>query len=69
MSRELDMNQNIEPWLPSYEAVMNNEKPICPHCKSSDISVTKDADEEGIGFMLITCEKCGKSGYFSRVRF
>ena len=68
MPQDFDIDQNIEPWLSAYESVINNGKPTCPYCKSSEISVIKDADEDGIGFMLITCEKCGKRGHFSRVK-
>lgn len=66
--KTLDFDNNINRWLPAFDAVMSGEKPVCPKCGSKDLdSLVRDIDG-GIGFVTITCNKCGKTGYFSRVQ-
>lgn len=69
MSRQLDIDQKIELWIPALKAVENGEAPICPRCESNDIDIQKKVNEKGIGYLLLTCNKCNKSGYFSRIIF
>ena len=69
MSKMLDIDENINIWIPAYDAVRAGKKPQCPKCKSDDIEVISDSDDKGVGFMLITCNGCGKSAHFSRVEF
>ena len=69
MSKTLDIDQDIKLWQPAFDAVMAGNPPVCPKCKSNDIDVTKDSNKDGVGYLLITCNGCGKSGYFSRVLF
>ena len=69
MSRVLDIDPKIELWIPALEAVEKDEPPICPRCNSNDVGVQAEVHPDGIGYALITCNKCGKSGYFSRVMF
>lgn len=66
MSRELVIDDNCIRWIPALKSVREGKKPQCPICNSYDTNVEQNY-EKGIGFVLITCEKCGKSGYFSRV--
>ncbi len=69
MSRKLDIDKDVTAWFSGYDSVMNGQQPTCPRCVSDDVEVTKDAYDNGVGFMLITCNQCGKSGYYSRVIF
>lgn len=69
MSRDLDIDPKIELWISALEAVKNNKSPICPRCNSNDVAAQTEVNPDGIGYALITCNKCGKSGYFSRVMF
>ena len=69
MLNKLDIDKNINIWIPAYKAFIDGEKPICPRCNSHEIEVIQDEDSEGIGFLVLTCISCGKSGYFSRVKF
>lgn len=66
MSEELIIDNEITRWVPALQSVRNNEIPKCPICGSRNTSVEKNF-ENGIGFVLITCGDCKKSGYFSRV--
>lgn len=69
MSKTLDIDQKIELWIPALNAVKNGESPICPRCESEDIDIQKDENEDGVGYLLMTCNNCNKSGYFSRIVF
>ena len=69
MLKKINIDPNIEIWMPAYKTVMDGGTPECPHCRTQDMEVTKRENDDGIGFMLITCNSCGKSGYFSRVNF
>lgn len=61
MSNVLDIDKNIMRWIPAFKAYQSGETCVCPICESDEIEAI------GQGWLLLTCKKCGKSGYFSRV--
>ena len=64
------VDKNFERWFEAICAVVHDKVPICPICgKSSHICIYKHEFENHIGFMIITCKKCKKSGYSSRMIF
>ena len=69
MSKTLDIDKRIDLWIPAYKAASKREKIICPRCGSDNIAVEAKRISENIGYVLITCGDCKKSGYFSRVDF
>ena len=69
MSKTLDIDNNIDLWLPTFDAAMKGEKIKCPLCKSSDVEYNRTIVKDNLGYAIITCNKCGKSGYLSRVKF
>lgn len=69
MSRTLDIDRDIKIWLPTLDDVKAGRIPTCPRCGSKNTEVVKKEYEDGIGFALITCNDCGKSGHFSRISF
>ena len=69
MSGTLDIDKNTELWIPAFNAVKNGESPVCPRCGYEDIEINKSENEDGIGYLLLTCKKCNKSGCFSRVKY
>ena len=69
MSRELDIDSKTELWIPAFNAIRQNKDTICPRCGAYKLDVTVKKTNGDIGYVLITCNDCGKSGYFSRVDF
>lgn len=69
MSKKLVIDPKIELWFPAFDKAFNGEQPTCPHCGSKDISVSAYRYPDDVGWMVITCNECNKSGYFSRVFF
>lgn len=69
MSTTLDIDNNVKLWIHAFDAAVKGKKPVCPRCNSMNTEVTKDSNDEGIGFLLVTCKDCGKSGYMSRMIF
>lgn len=68
MLKKLDLDNNISRWLPAYEKVMAGENAVCPVCGNVRTEPLVMDLGDGIGFVTITCPKCGKTGYFSRVK-
>lgn len=69
MSKKLDINNNIKLWLKALVDAKAGKRPICPRCGSADTEIQKEIYKDKVGYMIITCNSCGKSGYFSRVLF
>lgn len=69
MSKELDIDNKTDLWIPAFILAKKGETPICPHCKNDGVSVYAEELGNNVGFIMISCDKCGKSGYFSRVDF
>ncbi|MCR5419308.1 MAG: hypothetical protein K6E84_10360 [Lachnospiraceae bacterium] len=69
MSKTLDIDNNIDAWIPTLKTIKSGMQPTCPLCGSDDIDIQKEVIEKNIGFLLVSCGKCGRSGYFSRVDF
>ncbi len=69
MSKILDIDNNIESWIPAFKKVMEKKAPSCPLCGSDDVEDVVVRDKHNIGYVVITCNQCKKSGYFSRVDF
>lgn len=67
MLKTLDIDNNIYSWIPAFTDVKNNRNTKCPLCGSSEIDAEVHDLGDKIGYVLISCNKCGKSGYFSRV--
>ena len=68
MSRKVDIDTNNELWIPAFTAVHENREVLCPRCGGNKIEKYIGDSGGGIGFMLLTCENCGKTGYMSRMR-
>ena len=68
MLKKLDIDNNINRWLPAFEKVMAGKSATCPICGNAHTDPVVMDLGEGIGFVTITCPKCGKTGYFSRVK-
>lgn len=69
MSKTLDIDPDVELWAPTLNAVIEGNEPICPRCKSSNMEIDSYQNKDGTGYLLVTCNDCGKSGYSSRVEF
>ena len=69
MSKTLDIDDNINLWMPTMKKALDGDDLSCPRCGSDNMEVIKESNEKGIGFLLVTCNNCGKSGYSSRVLF
>ena len=67
MSKELVMDDKIEMWDPALIAIQEGKEPTCPYCKNGDLNVTAKRISGDMGYILITCDKCNKTGYYSRV--
>ena len=67
MSKTLNIDNQIN-WIPTYKQVLNGEKPTCPICGGSNIESVVE-DKHDVGYVVITCKDCNKTGYFSRVNF
>ena len=67
MSRKLDIDSRIDLWIPAFKAASNREQITCPRCGSNAVDVIAEDTGNGIGYVVITCSNCNKSGYFSRV--
>lgn len=63
----MDIDNRIDLWIPALLSAEKGENPTCPRCGHNILDVQAKDLGENIGYVLITCEKCGKSGYFSRV--
>ena len=68
MSNELDIDSNVEAWLPALNSVLKKRVPRCPACDSDDVVSVVSALGKGVGYVVMTCNECKKSGYFSRVK-
>ena len=66
MLKELNIDDNVSRWVPTLKAHLNGKKCYCPICKSDNLKIDENY-ENGVGFVLITCNDCKISGYFSRV--
>lgn len=69
MSKELDIDSKTELWIPAFKSASLGESPSCPRCGSNNVDVIAKRCGGDIGFVLITCNNCNKTGYFSRVDF
>lgn len=67
MSKRLDLDNNIQLWIPAYQAYRNGKPIYCPRCKSDEIETHTEDLGGGVGFVTLTCKSCNKTGYFSRV--
>lgn len=69
MSKTLDIDTKIESWIPAFKAASQGKNPVCPICNGDNVEVEAEELGDKIGYVLITCNTCKKSGYFSRVDF
>ena len=69
MSKRLDIDTNNQIWIPAFLSAIRGEQPVCPRCGSSDVEVNSMKDDNGVGFIVITCNTCSKTGYLSRIKF
>ena len=71
MKKELsfDIDKNTSIWLSAFTAVSRGNLPICPRCGCKDVTVETNIVKDNIGYVLLTCQQCHKSGYFPRVDF
>lgn len=68
MLKKLDIDPNINRWIPALKATLSDESRVCPVCGNNDLDSAVEEIDSGIGFVTITCNRCGKTGYFSRVQ-
>lgn len=66
---ELDIDNDIERWIPAFIDAKAGRRATCPRCGSADTKAIAEDLGDGIGFVTITCQSCGRTGYFSRVDF
>ena len=66
MSDEINIDKDVYRWIPALKEHLAGKECYCPICDSKEIRVHEQFID-GVGFVLIECLKCGKSGYFSRV--
>lgn len=69
MSKELIIDDKFDIWIPAFKAVSSGGTPICPRCNGKNLEVQAENFGENTGYVLITCNDCNRSGYFSRVLF
>ena len=69
MSKELNIDNDIKPWLPAIDNLLLGKKAQCPHCCNENIDFQAVDFGKGVGFIRATCENCGRSGYISRYQF
>ena len=67
MSKKLDIDDRVDLWMPAFNALRFHKDAQCPLCNGTNLNSQIKRMKGNIGFVLITCNDCGKSGYFSRV--
>ena len=69
MKNNLDLDQNIQRWLPVFDNYINGVPLYCPVCGGRSLSVTACCGDDLVGYALFLCNHCKKAGHFSRVTF
>lgn len=69
MSKGITISQNNDIWTSAFISAIKGQNPVCPICAGKSIAVEKKVIKDDVGYMLLTCNDCGESGYLSRVVF
>ena len=69
MLRKLDIDDNQQRWFPAFDAFIKGNATACPVCGKIGLESTAGCGKDRVGFLVITCSSCGKSGYMSRITF
>jgi hypothetical protein len=69
MSNALDIDNNPVRWMDAFANYQNDEPVVCPICGDENVSIQAGCGADCVGFIMLTCKGCGKTGYLSRVRF
>lgn len=70
-AKKLDLVNDATTWLDAAECFLHGrgDQAVCPLCGAQPLLCNSACGFDRVGFMLLTCEACGKSVQFSRIRF